>query len=102
LLVPGLNLFAAVVSTRLAAPVIAAAWLRRGLRRVARRGGDPRPAGRVHRPAGLRVDSVFHSPAVLGAIRAAGACCSVTAPMHRMIRAAIASVSDDPLGDGGE
>ncbi len=54
LLVRGLNALAAVISTPLAAPVIAAARREgelRPRRRVAGRGGDQRgPPGRVHRP----------------------------------------------------
>jgi DDE family transposase len=44
----------------------------------------------------VRIDSAYYSAAVLGAIRAGGARFSVTAPLHRKIRAAIASI---PEGD---
>ena len=43
----------------------------------------------------FRIDSAYYSAAVLGAIRRAGACFSVTVPLRRNVRAAIAA---DPRG----
>jgi Transposase DDE domain group 1 len=103
LLVRGLNALAAVVSTPLAAPVIAATRLRGGSAGSARGAASLAAAAiSAARQAGctgllvFRIDSAYYSAAVLGAIRAAGARFSVTVPMHRKIRAAIASI---PEGD---
>ena len=43
----------------------------------------------------VRIDSAYHSAAVLGAIRRAGAYFSVTVPLRRDIRAAIAAIPED-------
>jgi hypothetical protein len=102
LLVRGLNALAAVISTPLASPVIAAARLRSGTANSARgaasMAAEAISAARLAGCTGqlvFRIDSAYYSAAVLGAIRAGGACFSVTAPMHRKIRAVIASVSED-------
>jgi hypothetical protein len=102
LLVRGLNALAAVVSTPLAAPVIAATRLRGGTANSARGAASlAAEAITAARRAGctgllvFRMDSAYYSAAVLGAIRAGGAHFSVTVPAHRKIRAAIASISDD-------
>ena len=102
LLVRGLNALAAVVSTPLAAPVIAAARLRGGsansARGAASLAAEPISAARQAGCTGLllfRIDSAYYSAAVLGAIRAGGACFSVTVPLHRKVRAAIASIPED-------
>jgi hypothetical protein len=102
LLVRGLNALAAVVSTPLAAPVIAATRLRGGKANSARGAASlAAEAIRAARQAGcagllvFRIDSAYYSAAVLNAIRRGGACFSVTVPMHRKVRAAIASISED-------
>jgi hypothetical protein len=101
-LIRGLNALAAVVSTPLAAPVIAATRLRGGTANSARGAASlAREAISAARQAGcsgqlmVRIDSAYHSAAVLGAIRRAGACFSVTVPLRRNIRAAIASIPED-------
>ena len=101
-LVRGLNALAAVVSTPLAAPVIAATRLRGGTANSARGAASlATEAISTARQAGcsgqlvVRIDSAYHSAAVLGAIRRAGACFSVTMPLRRNIRAAIASIPED-------
>jgi hypothetical protein len=101
LLVRGLNALAAVVSTPLAAPVIAATRLRGGTANSARGAASlAAEAIRTARQAGcagqliVRIDSAYYSAAVLGTIRAAGARFSVTVPMHAKIRAAIASIPE--------
>ena len=101
-LVRGLNALAAVVSTPLAAPVIAATRLRGGTANSARGAASlAREAISAARQAGcsgqlmVRIDSAYHSAAVLGAIRRAGAYFSVTVPLRRNIRTAIASIPED-------
>jgi hypothetical protein len=101
-LVRGLNALAAVVSTPLAAPVIAATRLRGGSANSARGAASlAREAISTARQAGcsgqlvVRIDSACHSAKVLGAIRRAGAYFSVTVPLRRNIRAAIASIPED-------
>jgi hypothetical protein len=101
LLVRGLNVLAAVISTPLAAPVIAATRLRGGTANSARGAaslaaesiGTARQAGCAGQLI-VRIDSAYYSAAVLGTIRAAGARFSVTVPMHAKIRAAIASIPE--------
>jgi hypothetical protein len=91
-----------VISTPLAAPVIAATRLRGG-RANSARGAASLAAEAVSaaRQAGcagkivFRVDSAYYSAAVLGTIRAAGACFSVTVRMDPKIRAAIAAIPGD-------
>jgi hypothetical protein len=102
LLVRGLNALAAVISTPLAAPVIAATRLRGGSANSARGAASlATEAISAARQAGctgqllFRIDSAYYSAAVLGAIRRGGAFFSVTVPLHRKVRAAIASISDD-------
>jgi DDE family transposase len=101
LLVRGLNALAAVVSTPLAAPVIAAARLRGGTANSARgaasMAAEAISAARQAGCSGLllfRIDSAYYSAAVLGAIRAGGARFSVTVPMHAKIRAAVATIPE--------
>jgi hypothetical protein len=99
LLVRGLNALAAVVSTPLSAPVIAAARLRggnaasaRGAASLAARAiGTARDCGCTGMIV-VRLDSAFYNAAVTGAIRRAGARFSVTVPMNASIRAAIAAI----------
>ena len=102
LLVRGLSALAAVVSTPIAAPVIAATRLRGGNAASAR--GAASPAARAiatARECGctgmivVRLDSAFYNAAVIGAVRRAGARFSVTVPMNASIRAAIAAIGED-------
>ena len=102
LLVRGLNALAVVISTPLAAPVIAATRLRGGSANSARGAASlAAEAISTARRAGctgqivFRVNSAYHNAAVLGAIRRAGACFSVTVPQRRDIRAAIAAIPED-------
>src|SRR5271169_6599281 len=102
LLVRGLNALAAVVSTPLSAPVIAATRLRggnaasaRGAASLAARAiGTARECGCTGMIV-VRLDSAFYNAAVTGAVRRAGARFSVTVPMNASIRAAIAAISED-------
>jgi hypothetical protein len=102
LLVRGLNALAAVISTPLSAPVVAATRLRGGNAASARGAaslavqaiGTARACGCT----GLlivRLDSAYYSAAVIGAVRRADARFSVTVPMNSSIRAAIASIGED-------
>jgi hypothetical protein len=102
LLVRGLNALAAVVSTPLSAPVIAATRLRGGNAASAR--GAASLAARAiatARDCGctgtiiVRLDSAYYNAAVTGAIRRAGARFSVTVPVNASIRAAIAAIPGD-------
>ena len=101
LLVRGLNALAAVVSTPLSAPVIAATRLRGGNAASAR--GAASMAARAigtARACGcsgtiiVRMDSAYYNAAVISAIRRGGARFSVTAPMNASIRAAIAGIPE--------
>jgi hypothetical protein len=101
LLVRGLNALTAVISTPLASPVIAATRLRGGsansARGAASLAAESISAARQAGCAGqlvFRIDSAYYSAAVLGAIRAGGACFSVTVPLHRTIRAAVAAIPE--------
>ena len=102
LLVRGLNALAAVVSTPLSAPVIAATRLRggnaasaRGAASLAARAiGTAREAGCTGMIV-VRLDSAFYNAAVIAAVRRHGARFSVTTPMNASIRAAIAAISED-------
>jgi hypothetical protein len=100
-LVRGLNALAAVVSTPLAAPVMAATRLRGGSANSARGAASlASEAISAARQAGccgqlvVRIDSAYHSAAVLGAIGRAGARFSVTVPLRRDIRAVIEAIPD--------
>ena len=102
LTVRGLNALAAVVSTPLAAPVIAATRLRGGTANSARGAASlAAEAISTARQAGctgqivFRIDSAYYSAAVLGAIRRGAACFSVTVRMDPKIRAAIAAIPGD-------
>ena len=101
LLVRGLNALAAVISTPVAAPVIAVTRLRGGKANSARGAASlAAEAISAARQAGctgqivFRIDSAYYSAAVLGAIRRGGACFSVTVPMDPRIRAAIAAIPE--------
>ena len=100
-MVRGLNALAAVISTPLAAPVIAATRLPGGKANSARGAASlAAEAISAARQAGctgqvvFRIDSAYYSAAVLGAIRRGGACFSVTVRIDPKIRAAIASVPE--------
>ena len=102
LMVRGLNALAAVISTPLAAPVIAATRLRGGTANSARGAASlAAEAISAARQAGctgqivFRIDSAYYSAAVLGAIRRGGACFSVTVRMDPKIRAAIAAIGEN-------
>jgi hypothetical protein len=102
LLVKGLNALAAVISTPLAAPVIAAARLRGGSAASARgaAGLAAEAIGTARQAccAGtivVRLDSGFYSAQVLHAIRRGGAHFSVTARMDTRISKAIAAIPGD-------
>ncbi len=101
-LVRGLNALAAVISTPLSAPVIAAVRLRGGNAASAR--GAASLAVQVittARECGctgmiiVRMDSAYYNAAVIGAVRGKGARFSVTVPMNSSIRAAIAAIGED-------
>ena len=101
LLVRGLNVLAASISTPAAAPVIAATRLRGGSA-ASSRGAASFAAVSVStaRTTGctgilvVRADSAFYSAAFTRAIRRAGACFSVTVPMNPAVRAAIAAIPE--------
>jgi hypothetical protein len=102
LLVRGLNVLAAVISTPLAAPVVAATRLRGGSAGSARGAASlAAEAITTARAAGctamivVRMDSAYYSAKVIAAIRAAGAFFSVTVRMDTRVRAAIAAISQD-------
>jgi hypothetical protein len=99
LLVRGLNVLAATISTPLAAPVIAGTRLRGGnaasSRGAASFAAASAAAARATGCTGtllVRADSAFYSAAFTGAVRRAGACFSVTAPMNSAVTAAIAGI----------
>src|SRR5215472_2890195 len=101
LLVRGLNVLAATVSTPLGAPVIAAARLRGGnaasargvVSFIAEAVGTARDAGCSSRLV-VRMDSAYYSSAAIWAIRRAGAYFSVTAQLNASVKAAIAAIGD--------
>ena len=101
LLVRGLNALAAVISTPIAAPVIAATRLRGGNAGSARGAaslaaqaiGTARDCGCTGMII-VRMDSAYYNASVIGAIRSQGARFSVTVPMNSSVRAAIAAISD--------
>jgi hypothetical protein len=102
LLVRGLNVLAAVVSTPLGAPVIAATRLRGGSANSARGSASlAAEAISAARAAGctgtivVRMDSAYYAAAVTAAIRRAGAFFSVTVRMDAKVRAAIAAIGED-------
>ena len=102
LLVRGLNALAAVISTPIAAPVLAGTRLRGG-NAASARGAASMAAQAIGtaRDCGctgtiiVRMDSAFYNAAVLGAVRRGGARFSVTVPMNSSIRAAIAAIGEE-------
>jgi hypothetical protein len=102
LLVRGLNALAAVISTPLSAPVIAATRLRGGNAASARGAASLAvQAILTARDCGctgtviVRMDSAYYNAAVIGAVRGHGARFSVTVPVNASIRAAIAAIGED-------
>ena len=102
LLVRGLNALAAVVSTPLSAPVIAAARLRGGNAASARGAASMiTEAVATARAAGctgtlvVRMDSAFYGAPACWAAGEAGARFSVTVRMDPKVRAAIAAIAED-------
>jgi hypothetical protein len=100
-LVRGLNALAAVISTPLAAPVIAATRLRGGNAASARGAASLAvQAVATARACGctgmiiVRMDSAYYNASVTGAIRAQGARFSVTVPVNSSVRAAIAGIPE--------
>jgi hypothetical protein len=101
LLVRGLNALAAVISTPIAAPVIAATRLRGGSAASARGAaslavqaiGTARDCGCTG-PIIVRMDSAYYNSSVIGAIGSRGARFSVTVPMNSSVRAAIAAIPE--------
>jgi hypothetical protein len=101
-LVRGLNALAAVISTPLSAPVIAATRLRggnaasaRGAACLASRAiGTARDCGCAGTII-VRMDSAFYNASVISAIRGQGARFSVTVPVNPSVRAAIAGIPED-------
>jgi hypothetical protein len=101
LLVRGLNALAAVISTPIAAPVIAATRLRGGNAASARGAaslavqaiGTARDCGCTGMII-VRMDSAYYNAGVIGAIRRQGARFSVTVPMNSSVRAAIAAIPE--------
>jgi hypothetical protein len=102
LLVRGLNVLAATVSTPLAAPVVAATRLRGGSAGSAR-GADTLVAEAINiaRQAGatgllvVRADSAYYAGAFVAACRRNRARFSVTVRMDPKVRRAIATITDD-------
>ena len=102
LLVRGLNVLAASVSTPLAAPVIAGTRLRGGNASSARGAASMvTEAVSTSRAAGctgtllVRMDSAFYGAPAVWAARRAGAHFSVTVRMDPKVRAAIAAIPED-------
>jgi hypothetical protein len=100
-LVRGLNALAAVISTPIAAPVIAATRLRGGNAASARGAaslavqaiGTARDCGCTGMII-VRADSAYYNAQVIGAIRSQGARFSVTVPMNSSVRTAIAGIPE--------
>ena len=102
LLVRGLNVLAAAISTPLAAPVIAGTRLRGGNASSARGAASMvTEAAATARAAGctgtlvVRMDSAFYGSPACSAARRAGASFSVTVRMDPKVRAAITAISED-------
>jgi hypothetical protein len=102
LLIRGLNALAAVVSTPLSAPVIAATRLRGGTANSARGAGSfisesigaARDVGCTGTVV-VRGDSAFYSAAAVHACLRRGACLSFTVKMDPKVKAAIAAIGED-------
>ena len=101
-LVRGLNALAAVISTPIAAPVIAATRLRGGNAASARgAAGLAARAIATARACGctgtviVRADSAYYAAEIIAAVRRGGARFSVTIPMNPKVRAAVAAIGED-------
>jgi hypothetical protein len=102
LLARGLNALAAVISTPLSAPVIAATRLRggnaapaRGAASLAARAiGTARACGCTGTVI-VRMDSAFYQAEAIAAVRRQGGWFSVTVPMNGKVRAAIAAIPEN-------
>jgi hypothetical protein len=100
--VKGLNALLAVLSTPLAAPVIAATRLRKGATASVRGAASfAAEALRTAKACGatgllvLRADSAFYASEVINACRALGAHFSITARMNASVKRAIARIGED-------
>jgi len=100
--VKGLNALLAVLSTPLAAPVVAATRLRKGATASVRGAASfAAEALRTAQTCGasgllvLRADSAFYASEVIAACRALGSRFSVTARMNASIKRAIATIGED-------
>jgi Transposase DDE domain group 1 len=100
--VKGLNALLAIVSTPLAAPVIAATRLRKGSANSVRGAASfAAEAIRTAKACGasglvvLRADSAFYAADVIAACRALGARFSITVRMNASIKKAIATIDED-------
>jgi hypothetical protein len=99
--VKGLNALLAIVSTPLAAPVIAATRLRKGatasVRGAASFAAEALQTARSCGATGLlvlRADSAFYASEVIAACRALGARSSITARMNASVKKAIATIDE--------
>ena len=108
MLVRGLNVLAATISTPLAAPVTAAVRLRGGSAASARGAAsfiteavgtaqDTGYSGTIV----VRMDSAYYSSAAVQAVRRAGAYFSVTAQLNASVKAAIAAIPAAGAGQAG-
>ena len=99
LLVRGLNILAATVSTPLAAPVVAAARLRGGnagsTPGVASPVAEAIPTIEVRTRVACRPDSAYYAGAFVAACRRNGARFSVTVRMDPKVKRAIAAIPED-------
>ncbi|MGG2461459.1 IS1380 family transposase [Streptomyces sp. RGM 3693] len=100
--VKGLNALLAVVSTPMAAPVIAASRLRKGatnsVRGAASFAAEAIRAARACGAGGLvvlRADSAFYAAEVIAACRSLGAKFSITVRMNASVKKAIATIDED-------
>jgi Transposase DDE domain group 1 len=100
--VKGLNALLAILSTPLAAPVVAATRLRKGptasVRGAASFAAEALRTARACGASGplvLRADSAFYASEVIAACRALGARFSITARMNASVKRAIATIHED-------
>lgn len=100
--VKGLNALLAVLSTPLAAPVVAATRLRKGatasMRGAASFAAEALRTAKACGASGLlvlRADSAFYASEVIAACRAQGARFSITARMNASVKKAVATIAED-------
>jgi hypothetical protein len=91
----GQHRVAAITGAASGVEIATASAFRPRCRVAGRRGHQHGPAVRCTGQIVFRIDSAYHNAAVLGAIRRAGAYFSVTVPLRRDIRAAIAAIPGD-------